>query len=180
MSLISLEKCETVPSWQVGRLGPMSWPPQSDNLVPVDRFLRAYVKDNVYFPYLPAGIDNLKARISCCCYAMRVTLHDGTNLLWVGYYSKLFQRLKIKTGFKFTLNFFIQIQTFSQVMSYFSAPKCVFKFLRHTCELYFPCICVYILFANVSDNFTYTKHLPIPSYALPPTLFVFVGTFREL
>ena len=68
MSLICLEKCETVPSWRVSRLGPMSWPPQSDDLVPVNRFLRACGKDKAYFPCLPAGVDNLQARISCCSY----------------------------------------------------------------------------------------------------------------
>jgi hypothetical protein len=44
-----MEKWVSISSCRVSRLGPMSWPLQSDDLASVDRFLRAYSNDKAYF-----------------------------------------------------------------------------------------------------------------------------------
>jgi hypothetical protein len=42
----------------------MTWPPRSPDLTPCDFFLRGHIKDLVYVPPVPRGIDELKRCIS--------------------------------------------------------------------------------------------------------------------
>ena len=46
---VPLARTPCISSCLVSRLGPMSWPLQSDDLVPVDRLLRACGNDKAYF-----------------------------------------------------------------------------------------------------------------------------------
>lgn len=56
----ALDEC--FPGRWIGRGGPLSWPPRSPDITPLDFFLWGYVKDIVYQTKV-ADIDELKARI---------------------------------------------------------------------------------------------------------------------
>jgi len=51
------------PNRWIGRDGPTTWPPRSPDIIPLDFFLRRYVKDKVFSAPVP-DITNLKARIT--------------------------------------------------------------------------------------------------------------------
>ena len=53
----------TFPNRWIGRDGPTPWPPRSPDIIPLDFFLRGYVKDKVFSTPVP-DITNLKARIT--------------------------------------------------------------------------------------------------------------------
>ena len=50
----------------IGRKGPISWPPRSPDLTPLDFFFWSYVKKKVYHPK-PETMDELKSRIQLVC-----------------------------------------------------------------------------------------------------------------
>jgi len=53
----------TFPNTWIGRDGPTPWPPRPPDIIPLDFFLRGYVKNKVYSTPIQ-DIINLKARIT--------------------------------------------------------------------------------------------------------------------
>jgi hypothetical protein len=51
------------PGRWIGRVAPISWPPRSPDLTPMDLFLWRFVKDRVFVPTFPANVVELRTRI---------------------------------------------------------------------------------------------------------------------
>jgi hypothetical protein len=70
-----------LPDQWVGQVGLISSSSRSSNLIPPDFFVWGFVEDNVYFPPLPAHVDDLQARIHCSCksHARHAFSHLGRN-----------------------------------------------------------------------------------------------------
>jgi hypothetical protein len=47
----------------IGRVGPVTWPPRSPDLTPLDFFFWGYIKDAVYVPPLATVLPELAGRI---------------------------------------------------------------------------------------------------------------------
>jgi hypothetical protein len=61
-----------------------AWPPRFPDKIPCDFFLWGYVKDQVYFPTLPASIQELKVLIRTAIETNTADmLQSGTNSIIV-------------------------------------------------------------------------------------------------
>jgi hypothetical protein len=67
------------PEKWIGRGGPITWPPSSPDLTPLDFFFWGYIKDAVYMPPLATTLPELAGRIRAA--VATVTL-DLLNNVW--------------------------------------------------------------------------------------------------
>jgi hypothetical protein len=68
------------PEKWIGRGGPITWPPSSPDLIPLDSFLWGYIKDVVYVPPLATILPELAGRIRDAVAI--ITLHLLNNV-WI-------------------------------------------------------------------------------------------------
>ena len=149
-------------STSVGRPSdPVSWPLESPGLYIADRFLRGCGEDKMHFSSLPAGVDNLRVRISCWSYAICVSrTREEICCEWEFFWCFTTKIINLRTEIR---NRILNILLHFYINAKRTFPVSVYLFYLRTCLVILRVL----------------KPLPAP-FSASLSFFLFVGTFRAL